>query len=155
MIGRPKHIFVWFFDFYWLTGSFDLVIFSRSLDRGRLPISRGSFAVFISILSTHPPFFRFPQGGVGWCSEQKVTPLGREGRHIYSEYCLAKIGDCHRMFWVAKREIYADFMACAANFFHQLVDCFRVAVEMLEIEENEGENLGVVPFKIEKQQRYF
>ena len=40
-------------------------------------------------------------------------------------------------------------------FFHQLVDCFRVAVEMLEIEENEGENLGVVPFEIEKQQRYF
>jgi hypothetical protein len=29
MIGRPEHIFVWFFDFYWLTGSFDLVIFSE------------------------------------------------------------------------------------------------------------------------------
>jgi hypothetical protein len=76
MIGWLEHIFVWFFDFYWLTGSFDLVIFSKSLARGRLPICSGNFTVLISILSIHPPFFRFPRGGVGWCSEQKVTPLG-------------------------------------------------------------------------------
>jgi hypothetical protein len=62
MIGRSEHIFVWFLDFYWLTGSFDLVIFSRSLAWGRLPIWSDDFTVF-----------RFPRGEVGWCSEQKAT----------------------------------------------------------------------------------
>ncbi len=51
--------------------------------------------------------------------------------------------------------VMADSMPCAADSFHQLVNCFRAAVKMLEIEENGGENIGVVPFKIEKQQRYF
>jgi hypothetical protein len=51
--------------------------------------------------------------------------------------------------------VMADSMPCAADSFHQLVDCFWAAVKMLEIEENGGETLENVPFKIEKQQRYF
>jgi hypothetical protein len=39
MIGWLEHIFVWFFNFYWLTGSFDLVIFSRWLTWGYPAVS--------------------------------------------------------------------------------------------------------------------
>jgi hypothetical protein len=129
--------FVWFFNFYWLTGSFDLVIFSRSLARGRLPICSEFLQYSVRFYRLILPSFGFLEGGwcseqkvekadtlavnMGWCSEQKFEKADT----LAATIALQRLEIAIESFELQKGKftaVMADFMPCAADSFHQLID---------------------------------